>query len=141
MAAKKSKQRQKRSKKIAKKKIAKKEKSETKIYDKDLRKLQRELRKSMGKSILIEKDINKLKRKLRLKEPVRIEPKKKPSTFYRKFVFECGKCISEFEHAARIPMIEHKVVCPKCKEEYTLKIKPLAGEYEVKIPRGVKLVK
>ncbi|HDI73122.1 MAG: hypothetical protein DRO76_05875 [Candidatus Altiarchaeales archaeon] len=136
MAAKKSKQRQRRSKKIAKK-----EKSETKISDKDLRKLQRELRKSMGKSILIEKDINKLKRKLRLKEPVKIESKKKPSTFYRKFVFKCGKCISEFEHTARIPMIEHKVVCPKCKEEYTLKIKPLSGEYEVKVPRGVKLVK
>lgn len=133
MAAKKS--TPKKNKKTARKPV------ETTISDKELRKLQRELMKSMGESILIEEDIKKLKNKLRLKEPVKAKSKKKPSVFYRKFVFECGKCIGEFKHTARIPVIEHKVVCPKCSEEHIIQIKPLAGDYEVKLPKTIKLIK
>ncbi|MEA3255618.1 MAG: hypothetical protein U9Q22_07265 [Candidatus Altiarchaeota archaeon] len=123
------------------KKPVKKRNVKAKISDEELRKLQKDLRKSMGKSILIEEDILKLKSKLRLHEPAKIKPKKKPSVFYRKFVFECGKCVGEFKHTVRIPMIKHKVICPKCSEEHILQIKPIAGDYEVKLPKSMKLVK
>lgn len=90
----------------------------------------------LGKSIVVERD-------LRHQEWDRIiENKKRPDDlFYRNFVFRCGKCISEFEHTAKIGEIEHKVVCPECKEEHIIKIKPLSKNYYVKIPKTIELVK
>ena len=131
--------------KISKKKTTTEKKTQTKIFDKDLRKLQKDLMKSREKSTLIEKDILKLKDQLRLKGPAEIVPKKKskaePAIFYKKFIFKCGKCVGEFKHTARVPMIRYVVVCPVCKEEHVLKIKPLADGCEVKLPRSIKLIK
>lgn len=123
------------------KSIKSKKKLKKKISDKDLMKLQKELKESRGKSILIEKDLKELRSKLGLKTPIETEPKKKPYIFYRNFVFKCGKCVDEFEHTAKITAMDYKVVCPNCREEHILKIKPLAGKYDVKFPRSIKLIK
>jgi hypothetical protein len=139
MCAKKTKTRIVKSKKsISKGKPAKgKQAKEPELSDKELRKIQKELKSSMGRSMLIEQDIKRLKDRLDMDRPL-----KAGSTLFRKdFVFKCGKCVGEFRHTANVAVIDHKVVCPKCRKEHLLQISPHAGEYRVKLPKSIKLVK
>lgn len=123
--------------KTKKKSAGKDRKKQTEISDKVLRKIQKELKDSMGKSILIEQDIKKLKDRLYAGKPFSAG-----STIFRKdFLFRCGKCVGEFKHTANVAVINHRVVCPKCREEHLLQIKPRAGNYKVKLPKTIKIVK
>ncbi len=125
----------KKTKQAATKKRAKPGKSsEKRISDQELRKLQKELTESRNKSILIEADIRKLRDKLNFSSLGG-----KPG-FDRDFIFKCGKCVGEFSHKARITPIDHKVICPKCNKEHIVQIKPILGDYKVKLPKGIKLV-
>ena len=128
-------------------KVAKKKKAEKKvgggmkISDRELRKIQKELRESRGKSILIEQDIKRLKEKLNFGRLQSAGSGSSSRIFHRDFVFRCGKCVGEFKHTAKISVIDHKVVCPKCSEEHLLQITPKAGDYKVKLPKSMKLVR
>lgn len=97
--------------------------------------------KQLGRSTLIEEDLQNTEKKLGYSRPEHLMGEREPKLFYRKFVFKCGKCIHEFEHEATIPIIEHKVVCPKCSEEHIVRIIPVARHYELKMPEKLKVVK
>jgi len=123
-------------KKKAKKKTVKKKKPKAK--KKPAKKKRVKLR-ILGKSVLVEDDLKKKEHKLGLRAP-RAGRGEIPS-FYRKFVFKCGKCVSEFEHTAKIPVIKQMVICPECNQMHAIKIRPIAGHYEIEFPRSIKEVK
>ena len=110
------------------------------ISDKELRRIQKELQQTKGKSILIEQDIQKLRDKLSL-NMCGLPTKDNPAVIYKRFMFRCGKCVGEFEHNAKIAVLDHKVICPKCKKEHLLELEPHQGRYRVKLPKSIKLVK
>jgi len=113
-------------KKVAKSKDVKKEtKNPSDISDKELRRIQKELAQTKNKSILIEQDIQKLREKLSLSMCGISDGN--PAVIHKKFLFRCGKCVGEFEHNANIAVINHKVVCPKCKKEHLLELEPRQG--------------
>ncbi|RLI92271.1 MAG: hypothetical protein DRO89_02410 [Candidatus Altiarchaeales archaeon] len=93
--------------------------------------------KKLGRSILVEEDLQRTEKRLKHKEPEHLREEREPRLFYRKFVFRCGKCIHEFEHETTIPIIEHKVVCPKCGEEHIIRVVPATRHYELKLPEGL----
>lgn len=95
--------------------------------------------KAIGKSVLVDEDLKKRDHRLRLMAP-RANKGEIPS-FYRKFAFKCGKCVSEFTHTTEIPIIEQRVKCPECNEIHIIRIIPIGGHYEVKLPRSIKGVK
>ncbi|HDH41295.1 MAG TPA: zinc ribbon domain-containing protein [Candidatus Altiarchaeales archaeon] len=97
--------------------------------------------KKLGRSTLVEEDLQHIERRLEHKEPEHLRKEREPRLFYRKFVFRCGKCIHEFEHETTIPIIEHKVVCPKCGEEHVIRVVPVARHYELKLPERLTVVK
>ncbi len=109
------------------------------ISDTELKKIQKELAQTKGKSILIEQDIQKLRDRLSLNMPSL--QKKNPAVIHKKFLLRCGKCVGEFEHNAKIAVLDHKVICPICKKEHLLELEPHEGKYRVKFPKGIKLVK
>ncbi len=100
-----------------------------------------EIIKKLGKSTLVEDDLQRTERKLRFKEPEHLKEERQPRLFYRKFVFRCEKCTHEFEHESTIPIIEHKVICPSCREEHTIRVVPVAKNYELKLPKDLKAVR
>jgi len=97
--------------------------------------------KKLGRSTLVEEDLQYTESKLKHKEPEHLKEEREPRLFYRKFVFRCDKCVHEFEHEATIPIIEHKVVCPKCRKEHVIRVVPVARHYELKLPKGLTAVK
>ena len=97
--------------------------------------------KKLGRSTLVEEDLQHTERRLKHKEPEHLKGEREPRLFYRKFVFKCGKCVHEFEHEATIPIIEHKVVCPKCGEEHIIRVVPVAKHYELKLPKELTAVR
>jgi hypothetical protein len=134
MSAKKNKTRKDKAVKSAAKE---KERVDISISDKELQKIQKELKNSMGKSMLIEQDIKRLKDRLYTDKPL----KAGSTIFQKEFLFKCGKCVGEFKHTAKVAVIHHTVVCPKCKKEHLLQIKPHAGNYKVKLPKSIRIVK
>jgi hypothetical protein len=110
------------------------------ISDKELQRIQKELNQTRSKSILIEQDIQKLRDKLSL-SMCGIQAKDNPAVIHKKFTFRCGKCVGEFEHNAKIAVLDHKVICPKCKKEHLLELEPHHGRYRVKLPKSIKLIK
>ena len=114
--------------------------SPTSISDKELKRIQKELVSTRGKSILIEQDIQKLRDKLS-QNMCGLKTDDNPAVIHKKFVFRCGKCVGEFEHTAKIAVLDHKVICPKCKKEHLLELEPHQGRYRVKLPKGIKLIK
>ncbi len=109
---------------MAKKKSAKKKKAELKI---------------LGKSVLVEEDLRRRDHSMGLRAPR--AGKGEIPVFYRKFAFRCGKCASEFKHTVEIPIIEEEVVCPECKKVHLIKIIPIGGHYEIKLPESIKEVR
>ncbi|MBN2014803.1 MAG: zinc ribbon domain-containing protein [Candidatus Altiarchaeota archaeon] len=97
--------------------------------------------KQLGRSTLVEEDLQHTEHGLTHKEPEHLTGEREPKLFYRKFVFRCGKCVHEFEHEATIPIIEHKVVCPKCSEEHIIRVIPVARHYELKMPKDLTAIK
>ena len=95
--------------------------------------------KVLGKSVLVDEDLKKRDYRLGLRAPK--AKKGEIPSFYRKFAFKCGKCVSEFKHTAKIPIIEQGVKCPECNEIHVIRIIPIGGHYEVKLPRSIKGVK
>ena len=95
--------------------------------------------KILGKSVLVDEDLKKRDHRLGLRAPK--ANKGEIPSFYRKFAFKCGKCVSEFKHTAEIPVIEQRVKCPECNEIHIIRIIPIGGQYEVKLPRSIKGVK
>jgi|WetSurMetagenome_2_1015567.scaffolds.fasta_scaffold133092_2 hypothetical protein len=110
------------------------------VSDKELKRIQKELIQTRGKSILIEQDIQKLREKLSL-NMCGLQTANNPAVIHKRFLFRCGKCVGEFEHNAKIAVLDHKVICPKCKKEHLLELEPHQGKYRVKLPKGIKLVK
>ncbi|MBN2250846.1 MAG: hypothetical protein JW724_02075 [Candidatus Altiarchaeota archaeon] len=133
--------RKKKSVKTKKIKEVKKSARDAEISDKELKKIQKELRESLGRSILIERDLRKMREKLSSLGRAESSPVAGSTLFYRNFVFKCGKCVEEFDHKANVTAIEHKVVCPKCNKEHVLLLKPAAGKMKVRLPKGIKLVR
>jgi formylmethanofuran dehydrogenase subunit E len=128
-------------KKIAKSKELKKEKTGSSgISDKEFRRIQNELTQTKNRSILIEQDIQKLRDKLSL-NMFGASTNDNPTVINKKFRFRCDKCVGEFEHNAKIAVLDHKVICPKCKKEHLLALEPHQGKYRVKIPKSIKQVK
>jgi hypothetical protein len=131
---------------MAAKKIAKSKKIKTNnvspanISDKELNRIQKELAQTKSRSILIEQDIQKLRDKLSM-DMCGIQTKDNPAVIHKRFLFRCGKCVGEFEHNAKIAVLDHKVICPKCKKEHLLELEPHQGKYRVKLPKSIKLVK
>jgi len=130
----------KKNKLAAKKKPENKARGGVRVSDKELRKIQKELHESWGRSILIEQDIKKLKDKLNFGRLQSAGEGGSSRVFQRDFVFRCGKCVGEFTHTAKIAVIDHKVVCPKCSEEHILRIVPNAGDYKIRLPKGIKQI-
>jgi Zn finger protein HypA/HybF involved in hydrogenase expression len=97
--------------------------------------------KDLGKSMLVEDDLKATERKLRFKEPEHLKEERQPRLFYRKFVFRCEKCVHEFEHESTIPIIEHIVTCPSCREEHRIRVIPVSKYYEIKLPKNLKALK
>lgn len=129
------------SKKIAKSKDVKTENSShSDISDKELRRIQNELAHTKNRSILIEQDIRRLRDRLSL-SMCAPSLENSPAVIHKKFLFRCGKCVGEFEHNAKIAVLDHRVVCPKCKKEHLLKLEPQQGRYKLKVPKSIKLVK
>ncbi len=95
--------------------------------------------KILGKSVLVNDDLKRRDHRLGLRAPK--ANKGEIPSFYRKFAFKCGKCVSEFKHTAKIPVIEQGVKCPECNEIHMIRIIPIGGHYEVKLPRSIKGVK
>ena len=95
--------------------------------------------KSLGRSILVEEDLQKLERKAKLSEMEK-HKKRMPRLFYRNFVYRCEKCISEFEHKTIVPIVEHEVVCPECGEVHIIKIVPVSRHYELRLPKGLRII-
>jgi len=95
--------------------------------------------KILGKSVLVNEDLKKRGHSLGLRAPK--ANKGEIPSFYGKFAFKCGKCVSEFKHRAEIPVIEQRVKCPECNEIHIIRIIPIGGHYEVKLPRSIKGVK
>jgi len=95
--------------------------------------------KLLGKSVLVDEDLKRRDHRLGLRAP-KAKNGEIPS-FYQKFAFKCGKCVSEFKHTAKIPIIEQGVKCPECNEIHMIRIIPIGGHYEVKLPRSIKGVK
>jgi rRNA maturation endonuclease Nob1 len=110
------------------------------ISDKELKRIQKELAHTRGRSILIEQDIQKLREKLSL-NMAGVREKNNPAVVYKKFLLRCDKCVGEFEHNAKIAVLDHKVVCPICKKEHLLELEPHEGKYRVKFPKSIKQVK
>jgi len=128
-------------KKITKSKDSKEKKvAPASISDKELKRIQKELVQTRGKSILIEQDIQKLRDKLSL-NMCGLQIKDNPAVIHKRFMFRCGKCVDVFEHNAKIAVLDHKVICPKCKKEHLLELEPHQGRYRVKLPKSIKLVK
>ncbi|MFZ2455365.1 MAG: hypothetical protein WAX07_02700 [Candidatus Altiarchaeia archaeon] len=131
---------------MAAKKIAESKDNKTKkaapasISDKELKRIQKELAQTKGKSILIEQDIRKLRDKLSL-NMCGVQTTDNPAVIHKKFMFRCGKCVGEFEHNAKIAVLDHKVICPICKKEHLLELEPHQGRYRVKLPKSIKLVR
>ncbi len=88
--------------------------------------------KDLGESILIEEDLQVAEKNLVHVEPEQLKGERNPKLFYRNFVFKCNKCVHEFEHEAAIPIIEHKIVCPKCNKEHIIRIVPVSKQYTIK---------
>lgn len=97
--------------------------------------------KRLGKSTLVEEDLQKAEKNLEYSEPKELKEDKTPKLFYRNFVFRCEKCIHEFKHETTVPILEHKVVCPKCNETHVLRVVPVARHYELKMPKSLKAIK
>jgi Zn finger protein HypA/HybF involved in hydrogenase expression len=97
--------------------------------------------KNLGKSTLIEEDFQKTAKGLDYSEPSELKGERKPQLFYRNFVFKCEKCIHEFKHESAIPIIEHKVVCPKCSEVHVVRVIPVTRHYELQLPKGLKAIR
>lgn len=95
--------------------------------------------KILGKSVLVDEDLKKRDYRFGLRAPK--AKKGEIPSFYGKFAFKCGKCVSEFKHTAEIPVIEQKIICPECNEIHIIRIIPIGGHYEVKLPRSIKGVK
>jgi len=95
--------------------------------------------KILGKSVLVDEDLGKREHKMGLRAP-RAGKGEIPS-FYRKFVFKCGKCVSEFEHTAEIPVIEQMVICPECDQIHAIRIRLITGHYEIEFPKSIREVK
>lgn len=96
--------------------------------------------KELGKSTLVEADFQRMEGELEVKEPEHLKGDMRPKLFYRKFVFRCGKCIKEFEHETTIPVIEHRVVCPQCDEDYVVRVIPVARHYEFRLPPELRVM-
>jgi len=95
--------------------------------------------KVLGKSVLVDEDLKRRGHRLGLSAPK--AKKGDIPLFYRKFTFKCGRCVSEFKHTAEIPVIEQRVKCPECNEIHIIRIIPIGGHYDVKLPRSIKGVK
>jgi hypothetical protein len=124
-----------KSKEIKGKKVA-----STSISDKELQRIQKELVQTKGRSILIEQDIQKLRDRLS-QNMCGLQTKDNPAVVHKRFVFRCGKCVGVFEHNAKIAVLDHKAICPKCKKEHLLELEPHQGRYRVKLPKSIKQVK
>ena len=97
--------------------------------------------KNLGKSTLVEEDLQHTEKGLVHEEPMELKNNKTPKLFYRNFVFKCNKCVSEFEHEATIPIIEHEITCPVCKEVHVVRVVPVTRHYEFKMPEDLKVIK
>jgi len=124
----------------SKKKQRKRPKARKGFSDLELSQIKKELESSRNRSILIEQDLRKLRARLNVEMPPTASPSN-PAVFYKSFTFECGKCVKEFQHNTEIASIYHKVVCPKCNEEHILQFKPKVAQYDVKIPKSIKVVR
>ena len=124
----------------SRKKQRRKQKAKKGFSDMELSQIKKELLESRHRSILIEEDLRKLRARLNVELPPTASPTN-PAVFYKSFVFECGKCVKEFHHRTEIGSIYHKVVCPKCNEEHILQFKPKITDYEVKIPKSIRVLK
>lgn len=91
--------------------------------------------KVLGRSVLVDEDLKRKEHRMGLRAPK--SSRGEIPSFYRKFVFKCGKCVSDFKHTARIPVIEQEVECPECKEVHIIRIIPISGHYEVRLPRSI----
>jgi DNA-directed RNA polymerase subunit RPC12/RpoP len=111
------------------------------LTDNELKKIQKELRESRTKSILIENDIRRMRDRLTA-SGLAAAGSRPTDILTKNFVFKCGKCVEEFKHKAKIDSIEHKVICPKCNKEHILHLKPMIGGYHIiKIPATIKQIK
>ena len=119
-------------------KVVKKKASKGKVKKISAGKKRVEL-KALGKSVLVDEDLKRMNHRLGLRAPK--ANKGEIPSFYRKFAFKCGKCVSEFKHTAEIPVIEQRVKCPECNEIHIIRIIPIGGHYDVKLPRSIKGVK
>ena len=111
------------------------------LTDSELKKIQKELRESRNKSILIENDIRRMRDRLTA-SGLAAAGSRPTDILSKNFVFKCGKCVEEFKHKAKIDSIEHKVICPKCNEEHLIQLKPIMGGYHIiKLSKSIKQIK
>lgn len=114
------------------------------VTDKELGRIQRELAQTKNKSNLIEEDLQMLREKLNMWSKIISEPPKKKKTeiVLRHFKFQCNKCVNEFSHKTQLPVVEHTVYCPKCKQKHVLEIHPTTPDsYKILVPKTVKVLK
>ncbi|MEA1924364.1 MAG: hypothetical protein U9M95_00685 [Candidatus Altiarchaeota archaeon] len=93
----------------------------------------------LPKSVVVEEDMISIEEKTDTGSLASAHVKKTP-TFYKKYAMKCMKCVKNFEHKAHIPSVKQRVKCPECGEVHLIEIIPVSGEYEIRIPKTLRVV-